>query len=180
MDKKIINLRDYLNDLGIILSFTGPFSQGMIEEIGDALKIYMENKENTKNEIFNVFSVFIEQTQNIRNYVEQQEHDEEREKIINSGIIVIASQQKKYLIRSGNLVKKEDVGGLRDYLEEILSYDKEGLKTLYRKRLMSGFNDEKNNASLGIIDIVRKSTTLEYQFEEIDENYEFFTMDVLV
>ncbi|MFP4662678.1 MAG: inositol polyphosphate kinase family protein [Halanaerobiales bacterium] len=180
MDKRIINLRDYLNELGIILSFTGPFSQGVVEEIGDALKIYMENKENTKNEIFRVFSVFIEQTQNIRNYLENSQGQEDYNRIIGSAIVVIARREDKYLIRSGNLVRGEDIGVLQGIMDEILQMNKEDLKTIYKKRLMSSYKDGENNAHLGLIDIARKSTSMEYEIEEVDDKFYFFSMSVLV
>lgn len=180
MDKKIINLRDYLNELGIILSFTGPFSQGVVEEIGDALTVYMENKENTKNEIFRVFSVFIEQTQNIRNYLETSKDQEYYDRIIGSAIVVIARREDKYLIRSGNLVKRGDISNLQGIMDEILKLDEKELKKTYKKRLKSSYKDGESNAHLGLIDIARKSSSMEYEIEEVDDQFYFFSMSVLV
>ncbi|MEJ6949832.1 SiaB family protein kinase [Natronospora cellulosivora (SeqCode)] len=181
MDKDIMGLRDYLNEFGIILSFTGPFSQGVIEEIGDSLKIYMQSRKNSKNNIFKVFSIFIEQTQNIRNYINSNKNKIYNEKITNSGIVIISRYyQGKYLIRSGNLVKRDDIKPLKDNLNQVFSLDQESLKNLYKKRLMTGYKDGENNANLGLIDIARKSTSIEYQFEEVDDDFFFFTLSVLV
>src|SRR6056297_1947114 len=114
----ILNLRNNLNKYGVIMSFTGPFSQGIIEEIGDALRNYLETKNNSRGKIFKVFSVFIEQTQNIKNYAYSLSNNTEQEKILLSGILNIGLKDDKYFVSSGNLVKNDNVEELHNKLKK--------------------------------------------------------------
>src|SRR6056297_1637371 len=134
-DMNILKLRNKLNQYGVIMSFTGPFSQGIIEEIGDALRNYLETKMNSRGEIFKVFSIFIEQTQNIKNYAYQLPDENTQEEILLSGILNIGFKDEKYFVSSGNLVKEDDVAELRARLNQIKSYNKKELAKAYREIL---------------------------------------------
>ncbi|HKL75637.1 MAG TPA: SiaB family protein kinase [Halanaerobiales bacterium] len=180
-EMNILNLRNKLNKYGVIMSFTGPFSQGIIEEIGSALRSYLESKTDSKGEIFKVFSVFIEQTQNMKNYAYQLPDEKIQEEILLSGILNIGLRNDKYFVSSGNLVKKEDVKSLKNKLKKIKSYDKKELAKVYRKKLRDDDIDEENGAGLGLIEMARKaSEKIKFEFEEVDENYEFFTLTIKI
>jgi hypothetical protein len=60
-----------------MLCFNGPFTATLIEEIGKALRNHMEGLQESPSSVSDVFSVYIELTQNIRRYTllkELQEH----------------------------------------------------------------------------------------------------------
>lgn len=175
----ILKLRKNLNKYGVIMSFTGPFSQGIIEEIGDALRNYLETKSNSRGEIFKVFSVFIEQTQNIKNYAYQFHDEDIQEEILLSGVLNIGMKDDKYFVSSGNLVKNEDVEELRERLEKIKSYDKKELANRYREILRSNKGNENGGAGLGLFEMARKaSESIVFSFEEAEEGYNFFTLTI--
>ena len=180
-ETNILNLRNQLNQHGVIMSFTGPFSQGIIEEIGDALRNYLETKNNSRGEIFKVFSVFIEQTQNIKNYAFQLADNQEQEKILLSGILNIGFNKDKYFVSSGNLIKKEDIEDLKNRLETIKNYSQKELTSVYRKKLRASKNNDSQGAGLGLIEMARKaSDNISFDFEKIDETYEFFTLTIRI
>lgn len=180
-ETNILNLRNRLNKYGVIMSFTGPFSQGIIEEIGDALRNYLETKNNSRGEIFKVFSVFIEQTQNIKNYAYTLSDQSEQEKILLSGILNIGFKKDKYFVSSGNLVKKSDVKNLNERLATIKSYSKKELAMVYRKKLRASQDNDNNGAGLGLIEMARKSSEkINFNFEEVDQNYSFFTLTIRI
>ena len=175
----ILKLRNNLNKYGVIMSFTGPFSQGIIEEIGSALRNYLESKSDSKGRIFKVFSVFIEQTQNIKNYAFTLADKDEQEDILLSGILNIGLKDDKYFVSSGNLVKKEDVAELKERLEQISSYDKKELAKIYRNQLRKSDSEEGNGAGLGLIEMARKaSENIIFDFENVDNKYDFFTLTI--
>jgi regulator of sigma D len=68
MNSTLLDVQNKLRQSGILICFSGRLSQGLIEEYGEAVKKYLETEDRPMNEIFNVFSIFIEQTQNIKNY----------------------------------------------------------------------------------------------------------------
>jgi len=177
----ILNLRNNLNKCGVIMSFTGPFSQGIIEEIGDALRNYLENKNNSRGNIFKVFSVFIEQTQNIKNYAYQLPEQKDQEKILLSGILNIGHKEDNYFVSSGNLVKKADVENLENRLSAIQSYNKKELASVYRDKLRNSPENVSGGAGLGLLEMARKaSEKIYFDFEKIDENYSFFTLTIKI
>lgn len=180
-DTNILSLRNHLSEHGVIMSFTGPFSQGIIEEIGDALRNYLETKNNSRGKIFKVFSVFIEQTQNIKNYAYQLSDHKEQERILLSGILNIGLADDKYFVSSGNLVKKEDLKDLENRVSTIQSYSKKELAAVYREKLRESKENDSNGAGLGLIEMARKSSEkIHYKFEEVNGNYYFFTLTIRI
>ena len=61
-------LRETYNQKDILLCFNGPFSQGLIEEIGNALKHHLQKEAASTSSALDVFAVYIELAQNIREY----------------------------------------------------------------------------------------------------------------
>jgi len=58
-------LRERFNQDRTLLCFNGPISRSLIEEIGNALKNYLEIDQARPAEAMDVFSAYIEMTQNI-------------------------------------------------------------------------------------------------------------------
>ncbi|MBW2011613.1 MAG: hypothetical protein JRI32_08240, partial [Deltaproteobacteria bacterium] len=55
-------------DDGVIFCFSGPVSQVMLESLGETLRKKMQHDLIVFSTIHKVFSIFIEQAQNILNY----------------------------------------------------------------------------------------------------------------
>ncbi|MFW6007410.1 MAG: SiaB family protein kinase [Halanaerobiales bacterium] len=180
-EMNISKLRNNLNKHGVIMSFTGPFSQGIIEEIGEALRNYLQGKNNSRGEIIKVFSIFIEQTQNIKNYAFQFADAKEQEKVLLSGILNIGYKDDKYFVSSGNIVKKENMEELKERLEKINSYSEKELASVYRKKLRASKNEDSRGAGLGLIEMARKSSEkLHFKFEKNNDEYCFFTLTIKI
>ena len=83
MQTNLLELQKILQQHGVLISFSGRFSQEIIEELGDAVKKYLETESISQTETYNVFSVFIEQTQNIKNYCGQKVNSPYLDRIAN-------------------------------------------------------------------------------------------------
>lgn len=178
-----IDLNLMLNKYGILLSFVGPFSQEIIEELGEAIKKYMESECNNKNDIYNVFSVFIEQTQNIKNYLSAVCSENIDLPLMNSGIVTIGKCNDKYFVYSGNYIEKSAAHKLAARIDELNSMDKEQLKQAFReqKKKPRCVENSKTGAGLGLLEMARKATeTIEYALINKSEKYDFFTMKVTI
>ncbi len=105
----LFDLKETFNSEGILICFAGPFSHSIIEELGNAVKRYMEAEHMAKDTMTDVFSTFIEQTQNVRNYARQKTDEGNRERDFNSGIVVIGKNGDSYEVSSGNIVEKVDI-----------------------------------------------------------------------
>lgn len=181
MQTNLLELQKTLQSYGVLISFSGRFSQEIIEELGDAVKKYLETESISQTETYNVFSVFIEQTQNIKNYCGQKAASPYLERIANSGIVAIGKTEQGHYISAGNLIECADAPKFVAQLDTIVAMDKPALKQYYKQQLKADVPPGSNSAGLGLIDMARKaSRPLEYSIEKIDEAVCFFTLKAYV
>lgn len=184
LKEDFIDLNTKLNENGILLSFVGTFSQEIIEELGEAIKNHLQSETNNKSNTYNVFSVFIEQTQNIRNYLSATRTDHNDVTLVNSGIVTIGKNNDKYFVYSGNYVEKSAACKLAAKINELNSMDKEQLKLAYKeqkKKPRLNENDGPTGAGLGLIDMARKATeVIEYSLISKNDKHDFFIMKVTI
>lgn len=185
--EKMNSMVKELSESGVVISFNGSFTQNIIEDIGEAIKKYIEKdmsgQEDNESVSYNVFSIYIEQSQNIKNYIQkkvERESDAEFFKAAFESIVVIGKEESGYYICSGNVLSNEDRERLKESIDHINSLDKSELKKFYKERLRSGSADG-FGAGLGLIEMARRSSRkLEYMFIERDERYSFFTLKAVV
>lgn len=180
---KTINLYDLKETFtreGILICFAGPFSHSIIEELGNAVKRYLEAEQMTKDTMMDVFSTFIEQTQNVRNYARQKLDQGNRDCDFNSGIVVIGKNGSSYEVSSGNVVEKVDIRNALKTLDMLKDLDKKELKSLYKEQLRKT-PPTGANPGLGLIDMARKtSRPLSYTLRDIDDRYCFFSLKAIM
>ena len=104
----LCNLRQIVNERGVLISFAGPFSHGIIEEIGRGVTRYLEAEMLKKAYLMDVFSVFIEQAQNVRHYARKKEDAGVLGQGFNSGIITIGKDGDHHVVCSGNFIDTSD------------------------------------------------------------------------
>lgn len=176
--EKLLKLKNSFTDQGILISFNGPFTHSIIEEIGNAIKRYLEAEQLTQGTVSDVFSVYIEQTQNVRNYLSKNVSSQNQH---NTAILVIGKTNSHYTVSSGNSILKRDVPALVKRLEEINSVEKQNLKAFYKEALRKPRDPESEGAGLGLIIMARKAVnSLDYSFCPLDEEYDFFSLNVTV
>ncbi|WP_274362796.1 SiaB family protein kinase [Paenibacillus thermotolerans] len=181
MVHEMLELQRSLRERGLLISFSGRFSQEIIEELGEALKKYLETEEHPKTDIFNIFSIFIEQTQNIKNYCQSKQGTEIYDNVANSCIVTIGKTEEGSYICCGNNVSNADIEPLVRILEMINGMDKAELKKLYKAKLKEETPPERSGAGIGLIDIARKAKQpLEFDITKVDEQLSFFTLKAVV
>jgi hypothetical protein len=174
----LLSLREVISDQGILICFNGPFSHSIIEEIGTAVKKHLESDAAVKSAVHDVFAVYIEQTQNVRNYAARKNFPVQK---FYSPIVIISKQEGAYAVSSGNLIEKGDVPDLLRMLQQVNSLDKDGLKKLYREKLRQEPPPGSQGAGVGLIDMARRaSLPLKYSVNSLDETYDFFSLTVVV
>lgn len=169
-------LKETYDKEGILICFTGPFSHSIIEELGNAVKRYLEAEQLTKASMMDVFSVFIEQTQNIRNYAGQKTGEGNRDIDFNNGIVAIGRNGDRYEVCSGSIIERDDIHEVTDRLDMLKELDKQELKSVYKEQMKKEPLPGKG-AGLGLIDMSRKtSQPLEYSITQINGRYCFFSL----
>lgn len=180
---ELFKIKEELDSKGIIASFSGPLSQGMLSGLGKTLRAEMcSHNANEKTKI-KVFSILVELMQNMINYsAEKASYLGGEDSDIRFGIVAIGLQSNRYVVLCGNRVEIDKKEILDSYLKQLLDMDKEKLKEFYKqkRRNQSPSNDSKG-AGLGFIDIARKSSEpFEYELKKVDDKYAFFTIKTFV
>lgn len=180
---QMLEVRDLLRKNGILITFSGRLTQQLIEEYGEAVKTYLEHEDQSTKEIIHTFSIFIEQTQNIKNYCAARNDESIKERVEQSSIVTIGKNESGNFICSGNLVENADLPALTARIDEILGLNKDELKKLYKDQLRQGLSDNpaEGGAGVGLIDMARKAKLpLEYSVTPQDSNLSFFTLKAVV
>ncbi len=180
--KQMNEIKQKMDSYNIIIYYSGPVTQSIIEKLGMFLKEKIKH-ESSPTITQKVFHIFIEQVQNIINYSAEEWTIINPDEKVPAGIIIIGTENNgKYFIMCGNLIKKSQKQTLSKHLERIKSSDKETLKKMYKEQLKKDLNIESlEHAGLGFIDIARKaSQPLEYAIEDKDNDYAFFSIRVVI
>lgn len=180
----LLELQKNLERIGIMISFSGQFSQGIIEELSEAIEKHLSKENLAKGDIYNVISIFVEQAQNIRNYTASKENmlnQENYEKIESSGIVTIGKDEDGFFIYSGNLIEENDIEDLYQKLTDLRNLNKDDLKKLYKEQLRKSRDDQQKSAGLGLIDIFRKATyPVVFSFSDYNRELKFYSLKVTV
>jgi hypothetical protein len=150
----LYRLRETYNEKRILLCFNGPFSQGLIEELGQALKNHVQNEETPNSSAFDVFTAYIEVAQNIREYAHTKGYDEKQ---ASATVVISQDPEGRYVISAGNFVEPEDGPQLVERINALTRMDKTELKQLFKKQLREP-RGEGQSAGLGLIDLARKAS----------------------
>jgi hypothetical protein len=171
-----------LTGKGIIFCFSGPVSQDVIEGIGETLKQKMELEDTDLNTTQKVFSIFVEQMQNVVNYsADRVVQDDQRDGDIRVGVIIVGQENDHFYVLCGNKVKQEEVQTIKSQLQTLQEMNKEDLKKLYRERRKAPPHGRGKGTGLGFIDIARKAThPIEFDFSPVDQDLVFFTIKAVI
>lgn len=151
----IFGLREHFNSRRILLCFNGPISRSLIEEIGNALKNYLQADNAQPSAVMDVFGVYVEMTQNIRHYAMEKGYDE----VDSSATVIVARNENgRYLVQAWNLVERQDGEALLAKVEALAKLDKTELKAAHKTQLrLPRQEGAASGAGLGLIDMARKS-----------------------
>lgn len=180
--KSFYMIRNNLHEFGIIFAYSGYVTEPILTGLADALKTKLLIDSTDKKTARNVFSIFIEQMQNVIRYsAETSPPDSKPGTELRYGVMAIGYEREKYFIVCGNKVKQQDVPRLKASLSEIRQLDKDGLRALYNAKLRAPTDPEGKGAGLGFIEIARRSSqVIDFDFLAIDDDLAFFCLKAFV
>lgn len=167
---------------GVIFSFNGFISEGILFALGEALKRKLSLEETDVSTVKRVFSVFVEQAQNIIRYsAETLAKDGHEVNRISSGLLTVGNEAGRFFVVCGNVMCKEDTQPLRERLEKIRNLDPAGIKAYYLEKIRDPEDTSGKGANLGLIEIARRvSEPICFDFLEIDEQTTFYCMKAFI
>ncbi|TAN72089.1 MAG: hypothetical protein EPN20_03975 [Magnetospirillum sp.] len=171
-----------LDQRGIIFSFSGYMSEGILYSLGDALRQKMALEDTNVSTVKKVFSVFVEQAQNIIRYsADKVSGDVGKVVELSSGMVTIGTENNRFFIVCANVVLADDEPRLRERLERLQKMDKGEIKAYYKEQLREAPEEKSRGATIGLIEIARRaSEPIEFDFDRINDETFFFCMKVSI
>ncbi|MDB4533351.1 SiaB family protein kinase [Vicingaceae bacterium] len=176
------NIHDFYNKMekgNIMLSFKGEVTSDLLTSILQIMESKMETLEEPPKIKKKVYNILVECLQNLYHHLD----DDDFKTRINekSALFMIRKMDGEYSIMTGNFIASENVEMMQGRLDRINEMDKDQLKVYYKEVLNNGEMSAKGGGGLGMIDIARKSgKKLEYNFDRIDDEYSFFSLNIKV
>lgn len=159
-------LDNYLSKNGIIfLSYVGFVSQDLISNMTEVLENEVNESKIDLTMSTNIFTTFIELSQNIMNYGKSTDNDIEPK-----GLVLVGNVDGQYYVLSRNLVDEKDKLIIEKRLKKILSQTQEEIKDDYRLLRKNSAQKHEKGAGLGFLEIAKRCDSIEYSFKEAQDN----------
>lgn len=167
------------NDGIIFLSYGGFLSQTLIAGMTEALEKEAKANSVSMGVSNNIFTIFIELSQNMMNYSKSQ-YANCRE--IDPGGLIVVSKDKEsnYYIQSQNIVSIEDKEKMLPKLEDVTTLDRDGIKKKYKELRRSGKDTHGKGGGLGFYEIAKRCDKVEYNFTDINEDKLYFHLKIKI
>ena len=159
----------------VMLTYSGYMSQSLLTSIAAVLRQQIEQEQVPKRVMRNIFSVFVEQYENVVRYSDDL-MDDETEQDHRYGIIAISKMNGSYVLNCGNTIRSARVEELRKRLQELKDMSADDLKAFYRQKLRSDPEEGSKGAGVGLIEIARRSTEFDFEFLDLQEGNQFFVL----
>lgn len=173
----IIRLERMMDEENIATVWSGHLTTDIEKQVLSFTETRMHEEDYEMKVRRKVFSIMVECLQNISKYKPGPEVEEE----LGRPTAMIVAEGNVLKITAGNIIRNSRVDTLRDKIRTVNRFDKNGLKELYRISLADDEMEAERTGILGLIDIARKSgRKLEYDFEEVDKNYSYCSLTVIV
>jgi len=189
LGKDIYAFRSELQKRNTLFAYTGFVTEDLLYALGTAVKQQLELKKTEGKVVRRVFSVFVEQVQNVIRYSNEQEWLREPQAArLSAGVIMLGhdfdegdKDNSRFFVICGNAVSNAEADNLRSRLESIAGMDGEALRKHYRTKLREEPDPHSEGATIGLLEIARRVTRpLEYDFLELDKNRSFFVLKAFI
>jgi hypothetical protein len=178
------DIENYLSDQTsgkIILYYKGNVDSDIINHALDTVEDKMVEVNEHSRLRKKVYNVLVESLQNLYHHVDRVPEGFEDQSSERYGLLMVKKLDVGYKIITGNFVHVANIEKLEEKIKRINRSSHEEIKELYKFILNHQRISEKGGGGLGLVDIARKTGhRLEYKFDQYNDNYSFFYLDILV
>lgn len=181
--KDMLPFRRSLTEKGVILCYNGYMTEDVLLGIGSTIKQKMAIEKTDKKVARGLFSLFVEQMQNVIRYSVEKENGDfgQGEISLRYGVLIVGMEGDGYFVACSNMVEKKDVETLQTKLTQIQALDEAGLKALFRETLKGETPKGSLGAGVGFIDIARRATRgFEFDFTNVDDQFSYFSLKAFI
>jgi hypothetical protein len=173
----VSQLERLMADNNLHLIWSGHITTDVGKEVLSFTETKLSEEDIESNLRKRVFSILVEILENVAKYSPGKELEEQ----FGMPVAIIRLEDEDYSVSTGNLILNAKVDQLREKIETINMYDKDGLKDLFKKSLSGQTVESDSTGNMGLIDMARKSgNKLIFQFDKINDLYSYFTLTVKV
>jgi len=179
----MLEFSNMLNAKKIEFVYSGPLWTEGIAEIAGTLKKQLEIDGVPSYTAQEIFSVFIEQLNNMLMYSVQKtgfKVESGKNAVYPKGTLIFGTERDSYFIQTGNIMKNDNVEMVKNRINHLNSLDKEEKRKYYKEQMrLKDTNPESRGAGLGLIEIAKRiSSKMEYSFDDLGGGLVFFTLCV--
>ncbi len=172
-------IRKIVEKEGIIfLTYGGFLSQELISSMTEALEREAVEYELGMTVSSNIFTIFIELSQNMMNYSKSKDGNV----AYSQGLIMVGQTKDKsqYYVFSQNIISAEDKDKIAEKLVEIKGLTIDELKKRYRELRKSGKNTHEKGGGIGFYEIAKRCDMFDYSFEAIENGRFLFQLKAYI
>ncbi len=154
----------------VFLTYASFITQSLIVGMTEALEKESETSDLSMKTSNNMFTIFIELSQNMMNYTKKIEIN--GKEFDPKGMVIVGrNDNEHYYLLSQNVVSTEDKARLEPKLQTIMDTDLAGIKKLYKEARRSGKDKHGNSGGgIGFYEIAKRCKNIEYDFMPISDN----------
>lgn len=178
MNTNLYELKKQLGKQGISFCYSGPISKDLMNEISEIFEQKMKMEEVNRTTVGKIFSMIVEQIENIMKYSDEKITDTGFKDELRVGIIVIGRcEDNMFFVMTGNKIQNEKVDRVFKKLSIIQNMNQDELKKYYKQQRRKDPDKDSKGAGLGFIELARRaSSPIEFDFEKIDNSNSFFSI----
>lgn len=182
------NIRQYGNMLAeknINLIYSGPIWAGGIDGMAEMLMTRLTFDELDESASQSVFSVFVEQMNNMLMYSAEKEYFNRSkgiERESSKGTFILGYKNSGYFIQTGNIVTDKNAEILKQRIDHLNYLDKKELRQFYKQQIRAvDDNLTSQGAGIGLTEIARRSSEpIKYEFETLGNELQYFSMYISI
>lgn len=158
----------------VLMIRKGDFSQQSILPLLQLIENNMNLQKKVPKLTRTAMYLMVELLQNVSKHASDRKGTRE-------GIFVVAIDNTKYTLNTGNYIDADKVEPLKEKLKNLASLDKDGLAELYKSNLLKKENVSGKGAGMGLIEICKYSSEkLKFNFIPVSDTLSFFSLNVTV
>ncbi|MBC7863166.1 MAG: hypothetical protein IAF38_09340 [Bacteroidia bacterium] len=176
--KVAYELHKFMDDRKIIMSFLGDLNHKVVTSILISVKRLLSMEEADFLVKKKLYAVLVECLDNITKHnIANTEGQPETNKNP-STLFTLSLEEDHFKILTGNYIFNSNIESLSSGIEELNGLNKEGLQSLYRKKLLESKSE---GGGLGMIDIsLRSGCKFTYEIRPMSDQMSFFILQAIV
>lgn len=174
----LFQLRNDFAEVNVLTCFSGSFSHMIIQEVGAAVRRYLESEDVARDAVLDVFAVYIELAQNVKSYLAKAGFQADCPYRAQNAIVAILEVDKGYVVAAGNIATTQDAAAIETRVRELGKLAPAELKQLKRARLRQPVDPSSQGAGLGLIDVAQRAKAMSCTRTPIEDGIEFLSIYV--